>query len=158
MSGKGYVTLAILASTISEKSNRNQSCKSTNCQSKNMCNFPDKETMITWVSTRNDWLRFPIRSFFIYLQRSVRLKSIFRPMVALKSTISLILPAMQRSLGNNMAAWTMWPDFFQTAHLYSIYKGTLGAVYHFCIGCYVCYWRLLVEPFHFPLKGRPNHH
>ena len=54
MSGKWYVTLAILVSTISEKSNRSQKCKNTDCQSKKKCNLSHKETTVTWVSTQND--------------------------------------------------------------------------------------------------------
>ena len=77
MSGKWYLTLAILVSTISETSNRSQKCKSTDCQSKNKCNLSHKETMMTWVSTQNDGQGFHIRSFYVYLQRSVNLKSLY---------------------------------------------------------------------------------
>ena len=84
----GICTLAILASTISVKSNRSQECKSADCQSKNKCNLSYKINMITRVSTQNDWVRFPIRYFYVYLQRYVYLKSLLRHMFACQGTKS----------------------------------------------------------------------
>ena len=59
MSGKWYVIVAILVSTISEKSKSSQKCKSTDCQSKNRCSLSHKETMMTWVSTKTTDCVFP---------------------------------------------------------------------------------------------------
>ncbi len=117
MSGKWYVTLAILVSTISEKSNRSQKCKSTDCQSKNKLNLSHKETMMTWVSTQNDWLRFPIRSFYVYLQQSVHLKSLFRHIVACQGTQwGAVAQWLERATDNRVVAgsnpaeavWKLW--------------------------------------------------
>ena len=103
MSGKWYVTLAILVSTISEKSNRSQKCKSTDCQSKNKYSLSHKETMMTWVSTQNDGLLFPIHSFYVYLQRSVHLKSLSDLSCIQRHNIPYFCRLSISNLGNNMA-------------------------------------------------------
>ena len=53
--------------------------------------------------------------FYVDVQASVHLKSIFGPISHSKAQYSVISPDMYiSSLGNNMAPWTTLPDFFGT--------------------------------------------
>ena len=123
---KWCVTVTILMSTISEKSNRNQKCKSTDCQSKNKYNWPDKETMMTCVPTPNGWLHFPISSFHVYLQRYVHLKSLSDLFLHSKTEYPVILPAMHQSPRKQYGSMYHVTWFFRDRSCRnSIYKWTL---------------------------------